>query len=865
MSFLPPRPEEGDVLPASKTRRGSAGSSLPTGLCNFIFVSVVSSLQVMMEVLNHLSALLLLSLLPPSLSHVVGKFSDVTDCEKFFIHNFFLERTTPNIPGILVGGKVQDPDRYKPICQKYEGKYRFATLYDTTNKIPVFSAYTFTGPPTGKRQKEPSWMIEPQLNNINNSHEMRSDEGQYPDHQAGDNDYLNKMRDEKLSRGHLFPALHAIDQETKDSTFTLTNIVPQVVSFNIGSWNNTECKVRNTLLNHFKDANNNIEAYVVTGAVPSTNNIEEKNKLNIRVNIPSLLWTAYCCKINQDEWVAGAHWGENQGEGKGETIASKTLAKLYVELDLHYPGPGVQVFPKECLTGGSRKRTIETGDELEGSRKKPKLTADNPTALRLVGGDVPDHCVYDDECVCSSVGNKGHYLPVVLFSVLVMMEVLNHLSALLLLSLLPPSLSEVVNRFDPNCSHFFLNGTTPNITDILVGGRVQNQNHNPDRYKLICQKYKNSYRFATLYDTTNKIPVFSAYTFTGPFKGKRPDKWMIEPKLNEVDRTNPEMVVNLPLYQAGNNDYLNNGRNLSRGHLFPNSHAHDQETQNSTFTLTNIVPQVVSFNGGSWKDMECKVRNTLNDNCKDANNIIEAYVVTGAVPSESNTLNNRVNIPSLLWTAYCCYNSTQRQWVAGAHWGENIEKGETLTKTLAELYEKLSELYEMLNPGGGGERPGVQVFPDECSADNPTALRLVGGDVHDHCVYDDECVCSSVGIKGHYLPVVLFSVLVPEQVRFKCNQSSLKGGNPPNLPGILVDGDSQDQNAYKPICQKLQLSTTTTTRSLFSAYTFTGPPTDKTKSHPGYRSPSQRHKKQPEMSEDTGSLQSTRLGNNDYL
>ncbi|KAK6291670.1 hypothetical protein J4Q44_G00374550 [Coregonus suidteri] len=268
-------------------------------------------------------------------------------------------------------------------------------------------------------------------------------------------------------------------------------------------------------------------------------------------------------------------------------------------------------------------------------------------------------------------------------------------------------LALVVNSFHPNCSHFFLNGTTPNITDILVGGRVQNQN----RYKLICQKYKNSYRFATLYDTTNMIPVFSAYTFTGPPTDPRPDlPWMIEPQLNEVDN-NPEMVVDHPFpHQAGNNDYKNSidSNGVNRGHLFPNLHANDLETQESTFTLTNIVPQVVSFNGGSWKDMECKVRNTLKDNCKDANNNIKAYVVTGAAPSESNKLNNRVNIPDLLWTAYCC-KINQGQWVARAHWGENQEegKGKTLpSNTTAELYEMLNQHY----PGGG-----VQVFPDQCS------------------------------------------------------------------------------------------------------------------------------------------------------
>uniref|UniRef100_A0A4W5M7B8 Uncharacterized protein n=1 Tax=Hucho hucho TaxID=62062 RepID=A0A4W5M7B8_9TELE len=110
----------------------------------------------MMGVLNHLSTLLLLSLLPPALSRVVEKFSDVSQCK-----NFFMQGTTPNLPGILYDGIVKNEGRYKPICQLFKNIYRFATLYDTTNRIPVFSAYTFTGNISGRPDK--CWMIEPQV------------------------------------------------------------------------------------------------------------------------------------------------------------------------------------------------------------------------------------------------------------------------------------------------------------------------------------------------------------------------------------------------------------------------------------------------------------------------------------------------------------------------------------------------------------------------------------------------------------------------------------------------------------------------------------------------------------------------------
>ncbi|XP_042184001.1 endonuclease domain-containing 1 protein-like [Oncorhynchus tshawytscha] len=292
-----------------------------------------------------------------------------------------------------------------------------------------------------------------------------------------------------------------------------------------------------------------------------------------------------------------------------------------------------------------------------------------------------------------------------------MMGVLNHLSTLLLLSLLPPALSHVVDKFSdvPQCKTFFLKETTPNLPGILVGGTVQNQN----RYKPICQLFNNTYRFATLYDTTNRIPVFSAYTFSGKEVGRPSQSWMMEPQLEGVveeemknqsvvkKRNNNEDIR----FQAVNKDYDNNTLGLEKGHLFPCSYAPDNDTKKSTFTLTNAVPQESSFNKGSWKTMECRVRKALELNCKDNNNKIKAYVVTGAVPSSSNKLNNRVNIPDLLWTAYCCYNNT-KNWTVGAYWGENRNgNGNILNlETLGELEAKLNQSYNGT----------VKVFHDNC-------------------------------------------------------------------------------------------------------------------------------------------------------
>ncbi|XP_070298490.1 nuclease EXOG, mitochondrial-like [Salvelinus sp. IW2-2015] len=189
---------------------------------------------------------------------------------------------------------------------------------------------------------------------------------------------------------------------------------------------------------------------------------------------------------------------------------------------------------------------------------------------------------------------------------------------------------------------------------------------------------------------------------------------MIEPQLEDIDieemKTQHEVKVlnnNKDIVnQAVNTDYENNGLVLTRGHLFPCSYAPDDESKRSTFTLTNIVPQDSSFNGGSWNRMELNVRTTLVKNCKN-NNQIEAYLVTGAVPNDNNDNNNnkRVNIPDLLWTAFCCKNNLG-QWEAGAYWGENIkDNGKILNlKTLGALEVMLKKSYNV----------DVKVFHDKC-------------------------------------------------------------------------------------------------------------------------------------------------------
>uniref|UniRef100_UPI003AAC3732 uncharacterized protein n=1 Tax=Centroberyx gerrardi TaxID=166262 RepID=UPI003AAC3732 len=293
---------------------------------------------------------------------------------------------------------------------------------------------------------------------------------------------------------------------------------------------------------------------------------------------------------------------------------------------------------------------------------------------------------------------------------MVSVKTLLSLAALLLVSVVP-MVTEVVRSMS-ECAEFLLKETPPRIPGVLEGGNIRDQR----RYKPICQTFDNTRRFVTLYDTDNKIPVFSAYKFTGSI-GRRPDTlWKIEPQLeNEKANKNMRRVDKKRVYnhQAGDIDYRNSS--FDRGHIFPSSHAFNTSDKHSTFTLTNIVPQVDTFNKKSWSRMESCVKCVLEIYCINQNNNPEGFVVTGATPSAGNFLKNRVNIPSMLWSAFCCYSTKTNKWLASAHWGDNVpDEGDhkyLKTKTLAQLNERMST---------AGSK--FEVFPDtQCPLDSTVA------------------------------------------------------------------------------------------------------------------------------------------------
>ncbi|MBZ3880731.1 Endonuclease domain-containing 1 protein [Sciurus carolinensis] len=69
------------------------------------------------------------------------------ECDKFFYAE------TP--PAGLVA------DSHVKICQRFQGSERFATLYNTRDRIPVFSAFRAARPASSSAEQR--WLVEPQM------------------------------------------------------------------------------------------------------------------------------------------------------------------------------------------------------------------------------------------------------------------------------------------------------------------------------------------------------------------------------------------------------------------------------------------------------------------------------------------------------------------------------------------------------------------------------------------------------------------------------------------------------------------------------------------------------------------------------
>ncbi|NXM35781.1 ENDD1 protein, partial [Oxyruncus cristatus] len=254
---------------------------------------------------------------------VVPSFANT--CNQFFYQNM------PATNGLL-------PENPAWICQTYNNQPFYATLYDKKERIPVYSAYIYQHD-TGKRIT-PLWMVEPQLIRDDLPKEMETEatlrdtysvsQDDISDSQAVYQDYLN-LKD--LDRGHLNPAAHHDSQDSRNATFTLTNIVPQNSQLNRHAWNLYEEK---TMRKKSKDCQT---TYAIVGAVPGTSYIASG-----RVNVPSHIWASACCKTKNNTVIAWAVIAENN-QDKVRVLKLGALEEKLAEL---YDRGPVSLFHVDC-------------------------------------------------------------------------------------------------------------------------------------------------------------------------------------------------------------------------------------------------------------------------------------------------------------------------------------------------------------------------------------------------------------------------------------------------------------------------------------------------------------------------------------
>uniref|UniRef100_A0A3B4AAA9 Uncharacterized protein n=1 Tax=Periophthalmus magnuspinnatus TaxID=409849 RepID=A0A3B4AAA9_9GOBI len=240
------------------------------------------------------------------------------------------------------------------ICQHYNKRARYVTLYNTALYTPIYSAYTFKHS-AGEVCANVPWMYEPQLFRPGATHEMQPvlqvDQGTQPYEQAGLSDYMNAA---VYERAPLNPDVHQEDPDDKASTYTLTNTVPLTPDFIDPIWSKQEQAIRTRLNNYCRGP-----SYIITGVTTSGRTMRGDNMK--RVAVPAYLWSAYCCP-NYDhsapfsvryKFPAFAQYGLNAE--KDNEVLEVSVQKLQDFLKNIMSEQNIQIFVNDCALPGDTK------------------------------------------------------------------------------------------------------------------------------------------------------------------------------------------------------------------------------------------------------------------------------------------------------------------------------------------------------------------------------------------------------------------------------------------------------------------------------------------------------------------------------
>ncbi|XP_071177513.1 endonuclease domain-containing 1 protein-like [Mytilus edulis] len=161
----------------------------------------------------------------------------------------------------------------------------------------------------------------------------------------------------------------------------------------------------------------------------------------------------------------------------------------------------------------------------------------------------------------------------------------------------------------------------------------------PSYYKRIPHTY-----FETVYDTKNKLPVYSAYML---YKWKkeygRVDGWKTDPQLLKEEQPKTTDFKDIA------------GQQLNGGHLYPQFYNSREENKIETNFVTNIALQYKNFNQNTWLRLENALYKVANTMCNFRR--AKRQFITGVVPSKTKFSKKGLNIPESFWTAVCCDTS----------------------------------------------------------------------------------------------------------------------------------------------------------------------------------------------------------------
>ncbi|NXN12120.1 ENDD1 protein, partial [Indicator maculatus] len=191
--------------------------------------------------------------------------------------------------------------------------------------------------------------------------------------------------------------------------------------------------------------------------------------------------------------------------------------------------------------------------------------------------------------------------------------------------------------------------------NVFFPGQVPPEGFTESFHVKICQQYNKEPRFATLYSTKDKIPLYSAFKYTKPAQNEQ-ENWLVEPQIDDPETDLQEMVreaeiagtvANLGANQALTSDYVGSG--YERGLLNP-SLLNEEDFQMATYTLTNAVPLSPSLSKIWHSHIGMVVEQALVPHCSKKDRL---YLLAGAVPS-SIRVKGKVSVPETLWLAACC-------------------------------------------------------------------------------------------------------------------------------------------------------------------------------------------------------------------